>query len=225
MLRILKTLVWLGVIVLLGVISYGYLGYRDARLDAVSLAPRADALIADGKGGRNLGSGRQTALLRVQDPAFFTHAGIDMTTAGAGATTITQSLAKREGFADFAPGLMKIRQIGYALGLETRLTKPQILALFLDSVPMGRGADQLWINGMYPAAQAFFGQPVAELSDTDFHALLAVMIAPRRLELATPGPALRQRKERISRLLARECEPLSHDDVWLDGCAEEVAGN
>lgn len=220
--RILRKILWLGVAVLLAALAYGWTGYRDARAAGPELAARADTLIANGRSGIALGQDRRALLLAVEDPAFGIHAGFDLTTAGAGATTITQSLSKREGFADFSPGLKKLRQTGYAIGLERSLTKPQILALFLDTVPMGRnapGPDAQWIDGIFAASQAHFGADPDAVSDEDFTRLIAVMIAPGDLSLAEPDDALAERVRRIIALGADECAPSGHEDVWLAGCA------
>lgn len=74
----------------------------------------------------------------MEDPGFAEHDGVDFSTPGAGLTTITQSAAKRLAFETFRPGIGKIRQTGYAMGLESRLSKDQILALWLDTLEMGR---------------------------------------------------------------------------------------
>ena len=218
MIRFLKILFWLGVAALCAALLYGYLGYRDARADGPELAQRADALIAQGRSGEVLGMDRRALLLAVEDPAFGTHVGFDLTTPGAGATTITQSLSKREGFADFTPGLQKLRQTGYAVGLERALTKSQILALFLDSVPMGKGPDGTWIDGMFAASQAHFDAPPQAIALDDFTRLVAVMIAPARLSLAAPNAQTATRVARIDRLRAGQCQPDGHQDVWLEGC-------
>ena len=217
MIRILKLLGIgvLAVIVALGL--YGAKGWWDARGDADDLATRADGLIERGLCGGGLGETRLHWLLMVQDPGFFEHRGVDVTTPGAGLTTVTQSLAKRLAFEAFHPGLAKIRQTGYALGLEQRLTKQQIIALFLDTVPMGRGPDG-WMTGFYTASQALFHAPASEISDDDFIGLLAVMIAPGRFDLGEPDDDLRIRIARIRRLVAGECAPADNGDVWLEGC-------
>ena len=48
-------------------------------------------------------------LLRVEDPSFYTHNGMDLSTPGAGITTITQNLVKRLYFDNFKPGFAKLR--------------------------------------------------------------------------------------------------------------------
>lgn len=217
--RLIRTVVWLALLMLVALGGYGYLGFRDARAAAPELAKRADALIASGRGGVALGVDRRAMLLAVEDPAFGSHYGMDFTTPGAGATTITQSLAKAEGFADFTPGLQKIRQTGFAVGLETRLSKPQILALFLDDVPMGAGPDGPWLTGLFAASEAYFEALPSAVPEEDYLALIAVMIAPAQLRLSAPDAALQDRVDRIARLLAGACAPDGHGDVWLAGCA------
>ena len=121
--------------------AYGGKGYVDAKLAADDLRIRANRLIAGCRSGADLGAERFNWLLRVQDPAFRDHSGVDFSTAGVGATTVSQSVSKRLAFKHFEPGISKIRQTSYALGLEQGLTKDQTLALWLDTVEMGRGPD------------------------------------------------------------------------------------
>jgi len=117
--------------------TFGWLagkGWRDARVMAPELAARADALIADGKGWQMFGATRRKWFLIVEDPTFDTHEGIDLTTPGAGITTVTQSLAKRVAFDEFRPGIAKLRQSVFAMSLERVLTKEQILALWAETL-------------------------------------------------------------------------------------------
>jgi hypothetical protein len=106
-------------LLLIGLATYGLDGYFDACSDAVALEPRAERLIAAGRGPANLGHGRVEQLLLVEDPGFLKHNGVDFDTRGSGLTTLTQSVAKRLGFSSFRPGIRKVRLIGYALGLES----------------------------------------------------------------------------------------------------------
>jgi hypothetical protein len=64
---------------------YGGKGYWDALSDSSQLRHRADELIAHGRGGASLGAEHLAILLQVEDPNFADHAGVDFSTAGAGA--------------------------------------------------------------------------------------------------------------------------------------------
>ncbi|MCR9061240.1 MAG: transglycosylase domain-containing protein [Rhodobacteraceae bacterium] len=200
-----------------GVLGYGAYGYFDALAASEELAARADSLLAENLGGSSLGQERYRQLLVVQDPAFEQHSGVDMTTAGAGITTVTQSLAKRVGFENFTPGIGKIRQTGYALGLETRLSKEQIMALWLDTLEMGRGPDG-WVTGFHRMSEAVYGAAPDTIADDEYLSLLAVLISPGRYNLGTDDEALQDRTDRIRRLVSGECAANDNSDVWLEGC-------
>ncbi|WP_245410693.1 transglycosylase domain-containing protein [Notoacmeibacter marinus] len=201
-----------------GLLSYGALGYWDAVRQSDAFAERANALIANGRGPNDLGGEHLEQLILVQDPGYREHGGVDLSTPGAGLTTISQSLSKRLGFDTFKPGIGKIRQTGFAMGLESRLDKDQILALFLDTVEMGRGPDG-WMTGFFTASDSVYGHTPSELSDAEFQRLVAVMIAPARYRLLDEDAQLDNRAARIARLVAGDCSPIDHGDVWLDGCA------
>lgn len=197
---------------------YGVKGFVDGFRDSAVLANRADKLIAAGYGPAQLGEGRLEAFLKVQDPGFYQHGGIDLSSLGAGLTTVTQSLAKRLAFEHFQSGIRKLRQTTYALGLEQNLLKDQILALYLDTVEMGRGPDG-WMTGFFNASEQVYDKPVSELSEREFLRLVAVMIAPSKYNLLGDDKALEDRVQRIQRLISGSCKPTGLMDVWLDGCA------
>ena len=201
----------------LGLVIYSGLGWYDARQDGPDLAKRADELMVAGRGANALGPERVDWLIEVEDPEFYAHQGIDFTSPGAGATTITQSLAKRLAFEAFEPGIGKVRQTGYALGLEQVLSKDQILTLFLETAEMGKGTDD-WVVGFFNASHQAFGKEPGDVSRDDFLRLVAVLVAPSKLRLFDPNAVLDDRVARIDRLLKKDCLPLSHGDVWLSGC-------
>lgn len=198
-------------------VAYGAQGYFDAVADADDLRQRADVLIQQGRGGEGLGDGRLAMVVLVQDPAFATHSGVDFTTAGAGITTISQSVSKRLAFDQFRPGIGKIRQTGYALGLERQLEKDQILALWLNTVEMGRGPDG-WMTGFFTASDAIYNRAPSEVTDDEFLRLVAVVIAPGSFDLRSTDHDLDRRVQRIVRRVGGQCAPIDHADVWLDGC-------
>lgn len=215
--RVLKYISIVVVLIVTAAVAYGAKGYLDAISDADGLRQRANALIVQQRNGESLGNERLTMLLLVQDPAFADHLGVDFTTAGAGATAISQSVSKRLAFDQFKPGIGKIRQTGYALGLERQLDKAQILSLWLDTVEMGRGPEG-WMTGFFFASDAIYLRKPSALSDNEYLRLLAVLIAPGSYNLRGNDPDLNERVNRIERLIANQCAPLNHRDVWLDGC-------
>jgi len=198
-------------------LGYGAKGWYDAGQDAEGLKAHAQAAIAAGRGAKSLQPERLRLLLQIQDPGFYDHSGIDFLTPGAGLTTLTQSLAKRLAFESFAPGIAKIRQSGYALGLDRRLSKDQQIALFLETAQMGQSR-QGWVVGFHQASNVVFGAGPNDITDDEFIALVAVLIAPGRLKLSQPGAELKERIRRISRLAKGQCSPLNAGDVWLNSC-------
>ena len=205
-------------ILLIATFVYGAKGFMDALSDAHELRVRADKLIANERGGASLGAEHLAILLLVEDPSFTKHNGVDLSSPGAGLTTITQSASKRLAFDKFRPGIGKVRQTGYALGLERRLSKDQILALWLDTLEMGRGPNG-WMNGFYTASSTIYGRQPRELSKKEFVRLVAVLIAPAKYNLAQSDAALDERVRRIERLASGTCEPVGVTDVWLESCS------
>jgi len=200
-----------------GLLGYGAKGWYDARRDAAALKVRAQETVAGGRGAHSLRPEQLRVLLLVQDPGFYEHSGVDFSTPGAGYTTLTQSLSKRLAFEEFLPGIRKIRQTGYALGLDSVMSKDLQIALFLETAEMGN-SDQGWVTGFHNASQVFFGAPVNEITDREFYTLVAVLIAPGQLGIQWPDEKLEERIRRISRLVAGECQPLNFGDVWIEGC-------
>lgn len=208
-----------GTIFVLGLsaLGYGAKGWQDAHQSAQTLQTRADHLIAQNRGGGSLSQDRLALLLRIQDPNFYNHNGVDFKTPGAGITTLTQSLSKRLAFEKFKPGLGKIRQTGYALALNNVLTKDQQIALFLETAEMGR-SEQGWVTGFHNASDVFFNASPNSITTEQFIRLIAVLIAPGQYVLEGTDIALDERARRITRLSKDECSPTSLTDVWLDGC-------
>ena len=204
---------------LLAALAYGGQGYIDARHAAPDLRARAAALTAEGQGLDGINPDYLRILILVEDPGFAVHKGVDLSNRGAGLTTMTQSLSKRLAFRSFKPGLKKIRQTGYAIGLESSLSKEEILTLWLDLVPMGRDAGGHWTTGFHAASLAFFGKPLEDLSQEEFIELVSVPIAPALLNPLQRGEDFEARVQRITRRAAGKCVPDSLRDVWLEGCA------
>jgi membrane carboxypeptidase/penicillin-binding protein PbpC len=146
---------------------------------------------------------RGAILVKVQDPDFWSHHGVDpgapLTT-----TTVTQSTVKKLYFSDFKKGFPKIEQslIAY-FAVAPQVSKNAELAAFLD------------VNDFEGRAQKWFGKSLAALDDEQFIAVIATNNDPRQ------APGTKENAERVTRIknyLAGRCERRGLADVWLDAC-------
>lgn len=99
-------------------------------------------------------AGLRDAFLKVQDPKFRSHKGVDLTTPGAGMTTITQGLVKLLYFpGGFKPGIAKIRQTRIAAyALDDLVAKNDQFNLFLNAMSLGT-VDDKPVHGLEAAAE------------------------------------------------------------------------
>ena len=124
------------------------------------------------------------AVLAIEDRRFYEHWGIDLwgvtraltrnIYAGEvreGGSTITQQLLKILYLEPDRTLRRKIQEVFLSLWLESRLSKDEILTLYLNNVYMGAGA-----TGMPAAARVYFDKTVEELELAE-SALLAGLIA------------------------------------------------
>ena len=159
---------------------------------------------------------RIDALIKVQDPDFWSHRGVDahlpLTT-----TTVTQSIVKQLYFENFQQGFPKIKQTLIArFAVDPLTSKNAQLTAFINLVGLGE-VDGRGIHGFENGARAWFGKPLAEISEEQYLSLLAMMNKPR--DLSPGSPANKERVERIEKYLAGSCERRGLPDVWLDACA------
>ena len=126
------------------------------------------------------------AFVAIEDRRFWDHPGFDaMGMARAlmsdlakgrmaeGASTITQQLARNLFLSDQKTIERKTTELVYAVELEQKYSKPQILGLYLSRVYFGSGA---W--GLEAASRRFFGKPARLLTIREAAALAAVMKSP-----------------------------------------------
>lgn len=156
-------------------------------------------------------------LLAVEDPNFFSHSGIDLSTPGAGFTTITQALAKSLYFESFQPGLAKIRQSLLALVLDQRIDKRTQLAFFINTAYFGEHEGEA-VNGFAAAARTYFNHEFEVLTREEYLALVAMLVAPNDLSIASHPAKNAQRVRRIERILRGECKPSGLRDVYYENC-------
>ena len=163
---------------------------------------------------------RLAMLVRIEDPGFYHHRGIDFSTPGAGMTSITQSLVKRFYFDDFQPGFAKLEQSLVArFVLDPAMSKQAQLKAYLNHSHFGwRGGKP--VRGFAAAARAYHGRELSRLSDPEFLSLVAMLISPKEYDPLRQPAANAERVRRIEAMLDGRCAPQGLRDVTLSACAD-----
>lgn len=128
------------------------------------------------------------ALLAYEDKRFLVHSGVDPRSLlraawqavrngqiVSGGSTLTMQVARL--LEDSGTGAMggKLRQIRLALALERRLTKPEILELYVNLAPFGGN-----IEGLRAATLAYLGKEPRRLTPAEAALLVAIPQSPER---------------------------------------------
>src|SRR5262245_43112125 len=189
---------------------------RKARADTSALVQEAFQKYGRHVTPKDLPPERIAMLLKIEDPMFRRHRGVDLVTPGAGMTTITQGLVKLLYFpGGFRQGIAKIRQTLIAqYALDDLVSKDEQLELCLNATYFG-SIEGKPINGIEAAAGAYFRKSYRDLTDDEFLALIGMMISPDLLKPGTKGSVTRV--ARIKRYLAGEIAPASVLDVEYVG--------
>jgi monofunctional biosynthetic peptidoglycan transglycosylase len=129
------------------------------------------------------------AVLASEDQKFFGHEGVDWQALqeslekdverrrfARGGSTITQQLAKNLYFGTEKTPVRKLRELVVTRWLEADLSKPRILALYLNLIEWGDG-----IYGCEAAARSWYDKPAAALTEREAAGLAAMIPNPRRL--------------------------------------------
>lgn len=139
----------------------------------------------------------QLRILQQEDGYFYEHRGVEWgvlarslgrdLAAGRivyGGSTLSMQLA-RELFLDKRRTVgRKLREIAYALQLERRLGKQQILELYVNVVDWGPG-----LRGIGAASCFYYGRAPASLSDEEAARLVSLLPSPKRLGAGLRRPA------------------------------------
>jgi penicillin-binding protein 1A len=126
------------------------------------------------------------AVIAIEDRRFYGHYGVDpigITRAMVrnamrgqmreGGSTLTQQLAKNLFLSHERTYTRKAQELVFAVWLESKFSKDEILQLYLNRVYFGGGA-----NGIDKAARTFYGKSAYELSLMEAATLAAVLKAP-----------------------------------------------
>jgi penicillin-binding protein 1A len=129
------------------------------------------------------------AVVATEDRRFFSHFGLDVVGLGRaiwrnllarrvveGGSTITQQLAKNLYLSSERTLNRKIQEMFLAIWLESRLTKKEILTIYLNRVYFGAGA-----YGVSSASRLYFDKPVNKLNLAEAAMIAGLLKAPTRL--------------------------------------------
>lgn len=190
------------VLLLAGVAYYAYQIHEARNFTREVLIPRIHAAqyplqLTD------LTPWQQEALLKVEDPGFHRHGGVDFSTPGQGLTTITQGLVKLLYFDKFQPGIAKIRQtLIAAYVLDPLVGKDEQLRLFINLIGLGEG-----VRGFEEGARYYFQKDFKELDEEQYLALVAMIIAPENFSLRRYPERNQERVGRIKKMLSGQYQP------------------
>ncbi len=122
------------------------------------------------------------ATISLEDQDFYNHYGIKLTSImrsllrdivtldkAQGGSTITQQFVKNTLLSNEKTLVRKVKEVILSLEMETKFSKDEILAMYLNEIPYGSNA-----YGIEAAAQTFFSKPARELS-LDEAALIAAL--------------------------------------------------
>ncbi|MCW8865144.1 MAG: penicillin-binding protein 1A [Colwellia sp.] len=141
------------------------------------------------------------ALLATEDDRFYFHFGVDpigMARAvfgqilgqnKGGASTITMQVARNFFLTREQTYIRKIREIFLSFHIESLLTKDEILALYINKIPLGHRA-----FGFGAAAQVYYGKEISELNLAQIAVLAGLPKAP-----STYNPISRPERAKLRR--------------------------
>jgi penicillin-binding protein 1A len=149
------------------------------------------------------------AVLAAEDNDFYQHSGVDPTAvvrAGIndalrrplqGGSTITQQLAKLNYTDGQRTPMRKLREALYAVQLERRYTKNELLERYLNQVYLGQND-----YGLAPASEHLFGVSPEQLTPAQAATLAGRIHSPRQLDPRAHPRAAVERRDQVLRAMA-----------------------
>lgn len=149
------------------------------------------------------------AILATEDNRFYDHPGIDpigivrsaivLITTGQkkqGASTITMQTARNFFLTREKAFMRKIKEVFIALHIESLMSKDEILALYLNKIPLGHRS-----FGIGAAAQVYYGKDLKELTLPQLAMIAGLPKAPSTLNpISYPERAKKRRNVVLSRM-------------------------
>lgn len=177
------------------------------------------------------------AFVAIEDERFYTHNGIDIKGIARaavtgirhkfhfseGASTITQQLLKNNVFDDWVTETnlvnkfkRKFQEQYLALELEKRMSKEDILELYMNSINLGQNT-----LGVQAASMRYFNKPVSELNLSECAVIAAITQNPTRYNpISHPENNVERRNKVLNHMLEQgyitqsEYETAMADDVY-----------
>ncbi|KCV82609.1 penicillin-binding protein 1C [Actibacterium atlanticum] len=172
--------------------------------------------VADGRWRLNVGlDGVDPAyldmLIAYEDKRFYSHAGVDPRAVAravwqalrhgrvvSGGSTLTMQVARLLEDGPTGQWRGKVRQLRVAFALEQRLSKAQILTLYLNRAPFGGN-----IEGVRAASYAWLGKPPKRLTSAQAALLVALPQSPERRRPDRHPQAANTARDRVLKRLAK----------------------
>lgn len=169
------------------------------------------------------------AVIAIEDRRFYAHGGLDPLGIGRaaamnfirgrgqqGGSTLTQQLAKNLFLSSERTFDRKIREAVLAVWLEYKLSKEQILELYLNRVYLGSGA-----YGVEAASRRYFNKSARNLSLLEAATLAGLLKAPSRLSPAHDPRAAYDRAQLV--LAAMREEKMINDTDYAIASKEPIS--
>jgi len=170
--------------------------------------------VADGRwrlAAGDVDAGYLALLLAYEDKRFYRHGGVDAKAAlravaqavwngqvVSGGSTLTMQVARLLENSGTGVWAGKLRQARLALALERRLSKPEILQLYLHLAPFGGN-----LEGVRAASLSYFGKEPRRLTPAEAALLVAIPQAP---EQRRPDRSVERATDARDRVLARAAQ-------------------
>ncbi len=170
------------------------------------------------------------ALIAMEDNNYYSHSGLDLwgmfralvvdIVAGRvkqGGSTITQQLAKRLFTASEKSITRKIKELWYAIQIEKRYSKNEILELYFNEIYFGHGA-----YGIESASQIYFNKSAAEINLAECALLASLPSAPNYYSpIAFPNRSRRRHRLVLLKMVQlgyvdKKVADRAYNEFWYD---------
>ena len=151
----------------------------------------------------------QEAVLSIEDNNFFNHSGVDFKgmlraslaqfadAKSQGASTITMQVARNFYLPTEKTYTRKIYEVLLAFKIESQLTKPQILEIYMNQIYLGQRA-----YGFTSAAETYFGKSIKQVTVAEAAMLAGLPKAPSAYNpIVNPDRATQRQRYIIDRML------------------------